>query len=414
MTELVHVRAGDIGDFKRGSGFPVRYQGSKAGDLPFYKVSDMNLEGNEIYMRRANNYISEEQRRKLGATRIPAGSIVFAKIGAAVYLERKRILSVDSCIDNNMAAFLVEPKRFNTRYMHYVLSQVRISELAAATSLPSLSNGQLRSLELRVYEDPKEQRDVASALEDADKSISAYQALLTKRLDTKRGLMQALLSGHTRLPGFHEPWAQIRLGDHVTFLRTAALSRAQLDSKSPIRCLHYGDIHTRRSVRLHAATESMTRAAAPLVARAGRLAVGDLVFADASEDESGVGKSLEIQSVPTEGLVAGLHTIAARFDKQMLADGFKAYLQFVPTFRQSLLRLAAGTKVLATTRTYLASIELALPSVAEQAAIARILMDTDSESAALEAQLEKAQLIRQGMMQELLTGRTRLVHEGAI
>ena len=93
----------------------------------------------------------------------------------------------------------------------------------------------------------------------------------------------------------------------------------------------------------------------------GELQVGDLVFADASEDLAGVGKSIEITSVPDGGLVPGLHTIAARFDKTVLADGFKAYLQFIPSFRQALLRLAAGTKVLATTRTYISSINLRLP-----------------------------------------------------
>ena len=98
------VPAGEVGRFRGGSGFPLRFQGQPSGEIPFFKVSDMNLAGNERHMTRANHYISEVVRKQLGATLCPAGSIVFAKVGAAVFLERKRILAQPSCIDNNMAA----------------------------------------------------------------------------------------------------------------------------------------------------------------------------------------------------------------------------------------------------------------------------------------------------------------------
>ena len=105
----------------------------------------------------------------------------------------------------------------------------------------------------------------------------------------------------------------------------------------------------------------------------------------------------------------GLHTIAARFDKGVLADGFKGFLQFCPPFVTHLRRLAAGTKVYATNRTHIAGVEMLLPAVREQAAIATVLSDMDAEIAALEARHEKTWDLKQAMMQELLTGKTRLV-----
>ena len=102
-------------------------------------------------------------------------------------------------------------------------------------------------------------------------------------------------------------------------------------------------------------------------------------------------------------------TIAARFDKDVLADGFKAYLQFMPPFREHLRSMAAGTKVLATNRKHIASAILALPSPAEQTAIAEVLSDMDADLAALGARLAKARAVKQGMMQQLLTGKVRLV-----
>jgi type I restriction enzyme S subunit len=110
--------------------------------------------------------------------------------------------------------------------------------------------------------------------------------------------------------------------------------------------------------------------------------------------------------------VSGLHTIAARFDKHVLADGFKAYLQFIPQFSRHLKRLAAGTKVFATNRGHVSSAELNLPGLEEQTAIASVLSDMDTDIEALDARVAKTRAIKQGMMQELLTGRTRLPEVG--
>ena len=258
-----------------------------------------------------------------------------------------------------------------------------------------------------------EQTAIAEVANDLADHVAALERLIAKKQAIKQGMMQQLLTGRTRLPGFTGEWADIRLGDHVSYVKTVALSRAQLDTKSPLKYLHYGDIHTRSSVILDSASEEMPRASAKLAARAGLLQCGDLVFADASEDPAGVGKSVEIVSTPNTGVVPGLHTIAARFDKSVLADGFKAYLQFIPSFRDQLLRLAAGTKVLATTRSYISSITLTLPGVAEQKAIAEALHDSEREIEALRVRLSKAQSIKTGMMQQLLTGRSRLPVEAA-
>ena len=104
-----------------------------------------------------------------------------------------------------------------------------------------------------------------------------------------------------------------------------------------------------------------------------------------------------------------MHTIAARFDKTLLADGFKRFLQFCPPFATHVRRLAAGTKVYATNRAHIASVEMRLPSVSEQAAITAVLSDMDAELAVLEARRDKTHALKQAMMQELLTGKTRLV-----
>ena len=92
---------------------------------------------------------------------------------------------------------------------------------------------------------------------------------------------------------------------------------------------------------------------------------------------------------------------------------FKGFLQFCPPFATHLRRLAAGTKVYATNRVHVASVEMRLPTLPEQTAIAAVLSDMDAELIALEGRRDKTRDLKQAMMQELLTGKTRLVPAGA-
>ncbi len=207
---------------------------------------------------------------------------------------------------------------------------------------------------------------------------------------------------------FSGEWETFVLGEHVTFLRNGVNSRAELEEEGTLKYLHYGDIHTSSHIRLDLRITLMPNLPVDRAQTLDRLQDGDLVLVDASEDLEGVGKSVEISGVADTEIVSGLHTIAARFDKTVLADSFKAYLQFCPTFRDHLKRLAAGTKVLATKQSHIASVQISLPSIQEQIAIAEALSDVDGLIRSLETLIAKKRAIKQAAMQELLTGKTRL------
>ena len=240
-----------------------------------------------------------------------------------------------------------------------------------------------------------------------DALLEELDRLIAKKRNIKQATMQQLLTGQTRLPGFEREWKTIRLGDHVTFLKNGVNSRAELLGDGSVRYLHYGDIHASGASALNPGSLPFLP---PTKAKTlSRLQNGDLIFADASEDIDGVGKSVELINIGCNEVVAGLHTIAARLDSKVLADGFKAYLQFFPRFIEPLRRLAAGTKVYATTRSHIAGIEMKLPDVDEQKAISTILQDMDDDIKALKQRRDKTDGIKQAMMQELLTGRTRLL-----
>ena len=193
------VRAGDLGRFQGGSGFPTQFQGATSGDYPFFKVSDMNNEGNETFMTIGNNYISEQLRKLLGARAFPVNSIVFAKVGAAVFLERKRILVEPSCLDNNMTAFVIDDDgAADYRFFHYAFVNTNLGDLVSTTALPSLSGSVLSAIEFLVPP-IAEQTAIATILSDMDAEITAVEAKLSKARQIKQGMMQELLTGRIRL-----------------------------------------------------------------------------------------------------------------------------------------------------------------------------------------------------------------------
>ena len=401
-------RLADFGVFRSGSGFPLVHQGFPSGDYPFFKVSDMNNQGNELFMKIANHWISEETRKKLGAVQHPIGSIVFAKIGAAIFLERKRLLLQGSCIDNNMMAFTLTDHHACQRFFYYLLLNLELGKLVSTTALPSLSGRQIGTITVPIPP-TDEQRAIAGALSEMDDLLAALEKLIAKKQAAKQAAMQQLLTGKTRLPGFGREWEMKRLGDICAFLSTANNPRADLKEYGEVSYIHYGDVHVHSHPILNCISANLPCIEKDRVGSATQLQDGDLVIVDASEDMAGVGKSIEVSGIGKGRIVAGLHTILCRGNPGRWATGFKAYLQFIPAFKAALAKVATGISVYAISKKQLSDVRLALPSLEEQKVIVAILSDMDAEIASLEQRRDKTLTLKQGMMQQLLTGRVRLV-----
>ena len=189
---------GEIGKFKGGSGFPIKYQGKVERKYPFYKVSDMNNDGNQTFMRNSNNWIDESTKKIIGSNIFPKHTIVFAKIGAAIYLERKKILFMESCIDNNMMGFIFDESQSDYRFLHYLFLSIQLGKLVSATALPSLNGKQISGLNF-AFPRKKEQIAIAAILSDMDAEIEKLEQKLDKYRQIKSGMMQQLLTGKIRL-----------------------------------------------------------------------------------------------------------------------------------------------------------------------------------------------------------------------
>ncbi|MGJ4802466.1 restriction endonuclease subunit S [Luteimonas sp. SDU82] len=405
------VRIGELFSFKNGLNKAKRFFGH---GTPI--VNYMDVFRSPWLRASAISGRVDVTKKELSAYEVRVGDVFFTRtsetvdeIGvSSVFLDEPvqtvysgfvlRARPLDQSLDDGFKAYCFSPRYFRQQ----------VTTKASYTTR-ALTNGRLLSAALLVRPPKREQRAIAAALSDVDALLSGLGRLIAKKRDLKQAAMQLLLSGKVRLPGFASEWEMRRLGDHLEFLSNGANSRAELTPDGRVNYLHYGDIHSANGVLLNPGVVSMPCLPDSKAKGLDRLRDGDLVFVDASEDLDGVGKSVELHGVGDREVVSGMHTIATRFEKCVLADGFKAYLQFTPAFRDHLRRLASGTKVYATNMSHIASAELRLPGSDEQIAISTVLADMDAEIEALEVRRAKTRDLKQAMMQELLTGRTRLV-----
>lgn len=159
---------GAICRFQAGDAFGRDDQGRAVGDHPFIKVSDMNLVGNEIYISRANNWVSDEEAQHNYRLH-PNNAVVFAKIGIALTYNRRRRLIRPTVIDNNMMSAVPVPN-VDPVWFYYLLSTIDFNLISSGSALPYLTVKDLSRIQIDVPTKP-EQEAIASILGALDDKI---------------------------------------------------------------------------------------------------------------------------------------------------------------------------------------------------------------------------------------------------
>ena len=349
---------------------------------------------------------------------LESGDIVFARTGASVgksYLYNPK--------DGRLvfAGFLIrispDSERLAPAFLSYFAQSrpywnwVKVNSMRSGQ--PGINGREYATLPVPFPPTKAEQEAIAMALSGADALIESLEQLLTKKRHLKQGAMQELLTGKKRLPGFSGEWEVKPFGDLFDFSGGFSASRDQLSDEG--HCyLHYGDIHksSKTFVDVHTEYQDIPKFDIPLkrISANSLLEDGDVVFVDASEDDEGTSKHVVVVNKNKIPFISGLHTIVAKSKTGELIHEYRRYCFQTPAIRQQFLFYAVGTKVSGISKTNIAKLDLPVPSIPEQTAIAAILSDMDAEIAALEQRLAKARQLKQGMMQELLTGRIRLIN----
>lgn len=394
------VRLSDVGTFKSGSGFPLNAQGKTTGRYPFFKVSDFSNQGNDRTLNRANHYIDESDRQRIGARVFQPGTIAFAKIGAAIFLERKRLIEQESCLDNNMAGYTLQNERVSRDLILANLQQFSLGSLVASTALPAIGSGELNSIAFPMPSSPDEQQAIAAALSDADGVVAGLERVIAKKRLIKQGAMQDLLTARRRLPGFSGEWEEATLSELADIRSggTPSTSDASLWD-GDIAWVTPTDITALDGRKFLLSTSRTISRAGLRQSSAELLPEGTIVMT--SRATIGECAIATIPLTTNQGF--------KNFIPKDRADrDFLYYL--LMSLKKGFIELCSGSTFLEIGKTQLTGYTVRVPETKkEQEAIAAVLSDMDAEIQTLESRLAKARAVKEGMMQNLLTGRVRLV-----
>lgn len=276
----------------------------------------------------------------------------------------------------------------------------QIAEHLGAT-INQITNGSLKSFRVPFPPNAEERGRIAKALNDIDDLIASLDALIAKKRDVKQGAMKGLLTGQRRLAGFSGKWDEVTLGGLGVFLKGAGVRRDQAQS-GEIPCVRYGELYTRHHNIIRSFGSYVSRNVA---ATATPLKFGDILFAGSGETKEEIGKCAAF--LGTHEAVAGGDIIIFRPKGQ--CSSYLGYVLNLPAVAQQKAGYAQGDAVVHVASASLARITLRIPKLGEQKAIAGVIEAFASELEALVDRRTKLLRVRQGMMQQLLTGRIRLV-----
>ena len=214
-------KLGEVGKARSGVGFPDAEQGGSVG-IPFFKVSDMNLDGNENEMIIANNYVTVAQiltHRWSPIEELPA--IFFAKVGAAVMLNRKRLCRFPFLLDNNTMAYSIPSINWNADFAKALFETVDLTSLVQIGALPSYNASDVEDITI-CLPNLSEQMKVGAYFKQIDNLITLHQRKYDSLVNVKKAMLEKMFpkNGETvpeiRFKGFTDAWEQRKLGEVAT------------------------------------------------------------------------------------------------------------------------------------------------------------------------------------------------------
>lgn len=319
-------------------------------------------------------------------------------------------IELPAYINQHIALVRFAARDANSRYVAYFLAgaaaQRRFKSMTDAGAKAGMNLAGVREVLAALPPSTDEQAAIAEALTDADALIGSLEQLLTKKRQIKQGAMQELLSGKRRLPGFEQCWKEAKLHQMGSFSKGSGIKREEALS-GDLPCVRYGEIYTTHSDYVRSFSSWISQAVA---SSATLLRQGDLLFAGSGETKEEIGKCVAFLDESPAYAGGDIVILRPTVDADSM---FLGYLLNTPGVVRQKASKGQGDSVVHISANALGEVEVVLPEPSEQAAIARVLFDMDAELASLESRLTKARALKQAMAQALLTGRIRLVGEGA-
>lgn len=383
-------RLGECCDTSSGGTPPRSVSDFYNGSIKWFTTSELR----DCYLCDSTEHISQSALEASSAKIFPSGTLLMAMYGATI--GRLGMLTNEAATNQACCAIFCNDCDVEFLFYYLLHNRARIISLGSGAGQPNISQQIVKGLQLSLPPLP-EQRRIAAALGDVDKLIENLKKRVEKKKNLKRGAMQELLTGKRRLKGFTGAWVEKQLGETGEFFGGGTPSTSissywggEVDWYTPAEIgeAKYVSASSRRITH-----EGLKNCAARI------LPVGTILLT--TRATIGLRAILKHEAATNQGFQSLV--VKSNFDSEFM-------YYYLSTIVDEMVSRASGSTFLEISSSKLKGIRIVVPSsLPEQRAIAAVLSDMDAEIANLEAKLKKMTLLKQGMMQDLLTGKVRLV-----
>ena len=377
------------------------------GDIPWFTPSDITNYRSK-YIFNSNRYITHAGLKHSSALLLPKGTILLC---TRATIGEMSILAIEGATNQGFQN-LVSQNKVETDFLYYALMQNKNNIIAKAkgSTFLEISKNELGKIQISIPNDRNEQIAIANALSDADSLIASLQKLIAKKKAIRQGAMQELLTGKRRLPGFSGEWATFDILDVLE--KNFGIKIGPFGSQLKKEFLHEsGQYKVYGQENVYENNFGLGHRYLPY-SRYMKLKSCEIIAGDFLISSMGtIGKCAIVPDQIPPGIMDS-HLIRLRFNPKKLRASYviQLFSSEIDFLKNQIFKLAVGGIMDGLSTKIVSLLQVTIPvDIEEQIAVAQVLSDMDAEIEKLEKKLSKYQKIKQGMMQELLTGRIRLV-----
>ncbi len=355
-----------------------------------------NLSGNNFILS-GSRYVTKEFHKINKKSQVIAGDVMIARHGSSGnavvvpdYIKEANTL--------NIVILRIDKKKASRKYTVYAINSTAVKNQVINSTAGStqgvINTKSIAKLKIPFPPTLTEQTAIATALSDADALINSLEKLIAKKRNIKQGAVQQLLKPK-------KGWEVKKLGEIGKFTKGLGIRKDDAQS-GRIPCIRYGELYTRHNDYVKQFHSFISK---QISLTSKRLNKGDILFAGSGETKKEIGKCAAFIS-DVEAYAGGDIVILSPYNCSSLFLGF---LLNTPIVQNQKASRGQGDAVVHISAKQLENISISVPNFADQTQIASILFDMDNEIITLESKLEKYRQIKSGMMQNLLTGKIRLL-----
>ncbi|MBA2526530.1 MAG: restriction endonuclease subunit S [Pyrinomonadaceae bacterium] len=374
------------------------------GDIKWISLKDSDRL-DALYIEETAAKITPAGIANSSATMYPAGTVVLSRDAG---VGKSAIMKADMAVSQHFMAWQCSPSLDN-HFLYYWLQaeKAEFERIAMGNTIKTIGLPYFKKLCVPLPH-CDEQRTIAGALGNVDALLGALTQLIAKKRNLKQAAMQQLLTGNKRLPGFTGQWELKLLGDAGTCLRGVSYNGdsdlSAHDTDHTTRLLRANNVRDATVVTSDVQFVNIARVSSNQMLRK-----DDILICMANGSKALVGKAGRFTVNDGYQYTFGAFMGCFRTNSLASNSNFVFYLFQTGRYRNYINNLLAGSSINNLRPSSIESLGFLFPSIAEQTAIAAVLTDMDAELAALEQRRAKTRALKRGMMQELLTGRIRLV-----